>query len=251
MNDHDIIKQAVARLRSEFGDDLAGVLAGGSRLRSEGDVHSDLDIVVVVDRPCRRRWNFLIGGVEVETFINPAFQMRRYFETERDDGRGLMPHLCSSGQIVYDPRGVMAELQAEARAIWNAGPPPLSDRERQQFRYYAADFFRDNADVAGDDDRAAFLIGMMLPRFIDWHYRISGRWLSKPKRVLNDLETWDGVAAGLARRACSDRNPTRDRSIAMRELADHVLTPLGGLMPLEWSTAWEDLVPPGPTLPGA
>jgi aminoglycoside phosphotransferase (APT) family kinase protein len=64
-----------------------------------------------------------------------------------------MPHLCSSGQVVYDPHGLMAELQAEARAIWNAGPPPISDQERWQFRYHVADFLRDLADVDPDPHR--------------------------------------------------------------------------------------------------
>jgi hypothetical protein len=62
MNDQVIIELAVKRLVSEFGSELLRVLAGGSRLRSEGDAHSDLDIVAVVDRPCRKRWNFLIDG---------------------------------------------------------------------------------------------------------------------------------------------------------------------------------------------
>src|SRR5438132_11573024 len=129
MNDHDIIEQVVGRLKSEFGSELLGVLVGGSRMRSEGDPHSDIDVVVVVDRPYRKRWNFVIGGVEVETLINPPFQMRRYFEEERQDGRGVMTHLCRTGRILFDPRGLMATLQVEARAVWDAGPPPLSDRE--------------------------------------------------------------------------------------------------------------------------
>jgi hypothetical protein len=244
MNDHGIISLAVERLVSEFGSDLLGVLVGGSRLRSEADPHSDLDIVAVVDRPCRKRWNFLVDGVEVETFINPPFQMRRYFEEERLDGRGVMPYLCSSGQVVFDPQGLMATLQAEAKSIWNAGPPPLSERERWQFRYHTADALRDLADVeTSDPERAAFLVGLMLPILINQHYRISGRWLSKPKRLLNDLANWDAAAAKLARQACNDRAMTRDRCAAVRGLAEHVLAPLGGIMPMEWSTDWEILEP--------
>jgi hypothetical protein len=148
MNDLEVTERVVEKLRSEFGNHLLGVLVGGSRATIGGDPHSDLDVVVVVDRPCRKRWNFLINGVEVETLINPPFQMQHYFEEERRDGRGVMPHMCSCGCIVFDPQGLMATLQAEARAIWGAGPPPLSDRERWQFRYHAADFFRDLADVA-------------------------------------------------------------------------------------------------------
>jgi predicted nucleotidyltransferase len=244
MNDDAIIEQAVERLRSELGSDLLGVLVGGSRVRSEGDAHSDIDVIVVVDRPYRKRWNFVIGGVEVETLINPPFQMRRYFEEERRDGRGVMPHLCSTGRILFDPQGLMATLQAEARAVWDAGPPPLSDRERWQFRYLAADALRDLADVEpSDKERAIFLIGLMLPMVINQHYRISGRWLSKPKRLFSDLENWDSNAARLARQACNDKANPGDRCAAVRALVDHVLAPLGGIMPREWNTEWELLEP--------
>lgn len=244
MEDHAIIEAAVERLKSEFGNELLGVLVGGSRMRSEGDSHSDIDVVVVVDRPCRKRWNFVIEGVEVETLINPPFQMRRYFKEESQDGRGVMPHLCSTGHIVFDPQGVMASLQDEARTVWNAGPPPLSDRERWQFRYHAADALRDLADVeAFDDERAVFLIGLIVPTITNQHYRISGRWLPKQKRLFNDLKGWDTSAASLARRACRDSVNLGDRCAAVRGLVAHVLAPLGGIMPLEWNTEWELLEP--------
>jgi hypothetical protein len=244
MSDHAIVEQAVERLKSEFGSDLLGVIVGGSRARSEGDPHSDIDIVVVVDRPSRKRWNFVVGGVEVETLINPPFQMRRYFEEERRDGRGVMPHLCSSGCILFDPQGLMATLQTEARAVWDAGPPPLSDRERWQFRYHAADALRDLADVEiTDQERAIFLIGLMLPMVLNQHYRISGRWLCKPKRLFNDLGTWDSHAVRLARQACNGRADPGERCAAVRALVDHVLAPLGGIMPMEWNTEWELLEP--------
>ena len=42
MNDPAIIDLVVQRLRAEFEADLLGVLAGGSRLRGEGDANSDL-----------------------------------------------------------------------------------------------------------------------------------------------------------------------------------------------------------------
>jgi predicted nucleotidyltransferase len=252
MEDRVVIEQALARIKSELGSELLGVVVGGSRLRSEADLNSDIDVVVVVDRSGRRRWNFVIDGVEVETLINPPFQMRRYFKEEAEDGRGVMPHLLGTGRILFDPQGLMATLQAEARAVWDAGPPPLSDRERWQFRYYAADAMRDLADVeAADPERTTFLLGIILRAIIDQHYRISGRWLAKPKRLLDHLNDWDAHAARLARRACNDAVGLRDRCDALRALADHVLAPLGGIMPLEWQTEWEALEPPQPDEPSA
>jgi predicted nucleotidyltransferase len=246
MDDLALIELVVQRLRSEFNVDLLGVLAGGSRLRDEGDAHSDLDIVVVISRPQRRRWNVMMAGVEIEMFVNPLFQMRRYFEDERLSGRGQMPHLCATGRVVFDPEGMMASIQAQARCIWEAGPPPLSERERWEFRYHTADLLRDIEDVRVDDEEtAAFLVAVLLEQIIDRHYRISGRWLHKRKRVLNDLGQWDVAASRLARQVCNGGVPISARCTAVRALADHVLAPLGGVMPLEWSTDWEPVEPAG------
>jgi hypothetical protein len=84
---------------------------------------------------------------------------------------------------------------------------------------------------------------MLLPQIIDQHYRISGRWLHKRKRVLNDLAPWNPAACRLARRACNDGTAIGQRFAAVRALPVHVLAPIGGVMPLEWSTNWEELDP--------
>lgn len=240
MNDDAIIAKLIEKLRLSLGTELVGVIVGGSRLRGEQDNNSDLDVVVVVERPQRKRWNFVIDGVEVETFINPLAQMHRYFVEERDDGRGLMPHLCATGLIVLDTGGVMKSLQTEAQHIWRAGPPPFSDRERWQFRYHAADALRDIEDVIdADADRAAMLIGLLVPKLIDMHYRIAGRWLHKPKRVLLDLEIWDQGTARLVRKVQRAQvAAATNRASTVHELARHVLAPIGGPMPIEWEIEW-------------
>jgi len=244
MDDLAIIELVVQRLRTEFGADLLGVLAGGSRLRGEGDANSDLDIVVVISNPQRRRWNLMITGVEIEMFINPPFRMRRYFEEERLSGRGQMSHLCATGQVVFDPQGEMAAIQSEARAILEAGPPPLTEQERWQFRYHAADSLRDIEDVRmKDEETTGLLLALVLFQLIDYHYRISGRWLHKRKRVMSDLVRWDAVASRLARQSCSIADTISARCAAIRALADHVLAPLGGVMPIEWGTDWEFVKP--------
>lgn len=66
MQDGEILRNVVQRLQAELGDDLKGVLAGGSRLRGEADANSDIDVVVVIGEPKRRRQNLTIDGVEVE-----------------------------------------------------------------------------------------------------------------------------------------------------------------------------------------
>jgi len=93
--------------------------------------------------------------------------------------------------------------------------------------------------AGGSRMRAAYLVGAQLPQIINNHYRIAGRWLAKPKRVLLDLESWDPRAAELARSATV--GTLSERVAALEALIEHTLAPLGGPMPLAWSSEWEEL----------
>ena len=240
MDDAAIVQHMLNLLQGEFGADLLGVLTAGSRLRGEGDAHSDIDLVVLIGQPRRQRRNIVVDGVEVEMFLNPLARMRQYLEEDRACGRGLMQHMLSTGQIIYDAQGSLADLQRVAAAEWAAGPPPLSQAQQWQTRYAHADSLRDIADVLVlDPDRAAYLLGALLPRVVDDHYRIQRHWCWKPKRVLLDLATWDEPAASLARHAC--RCSLAERFEAVQALVNHVLAPLGGPMPLTWQSEWEDV----------
>src|SRR5581483_1900091 len=115
-----LFEPLVATLRAEFGAGLLGVLATGSHIHGTPGPNSDLDAHVVIEMPQRQRRNFVLRGVEVELFLNPPFRVRGYF-AERHAGT---LHMFAFGRPIYDPHGVLAQLQAEARAIWDAGPAP-------------------------------------------------------------------------------------------------------------------------------
>ena len=232
-----LCERVVALLLAEFGGDLLGVLATGSRVYGTPGATSDLDVHVLIAPARRQRRNIVLDGVEVELFINPPFQVRRYMQ----DQRGMDPHMFTFGRAIYDPHGVVAELQAEARAIWQAGPPPLANAWMP--RYGVADLLRDLEDVgARDEPTANLLIAQIVERLIENHCRLKRRWPEKPKRRLADLDRWDQEAAALARAALSC-GPLADRRAALDRLAAHVLAPIGGVMPLEWRTEWEELEP--------
>jgi hypothetical protein len=56
------------------------------------------------------------------------------------------------------------------------------------------------------------------------------------------LQHWDARAAELASAALT-AGALAERIESLEQLAAHVLTPIGGLMPLEWETEWEELQP--------
>jgi predicted nucleotidyltransferase len=228
-----ILGELLPMLQAEFGDDLLGVLATGSHIHGKPGPTSDLDLHVLIADPRRQRRNIVLAGLEIEMFINPPFQVRRYFSE-----RGVDEHMFTFGRSIYDPHGVVAGLQAEARQRWEAGPPLVAEHEHWRHRYMAADALRDLEDVEGDEASANMLIAHIVDLLLTSHYQLQGRWPAKPKRRLEDLERWDAPAAHMARAALSCQEPA-GRHKALVALANHVLAPIGGLMPLEWSNTWE------------
>jgi predicted nucleotidyltransferase len=217
---NQLLEQVVALLCAEFGDDLLGVLATGSRVHGTPGPTSDLDVHVLIAQPRRQRRNIVLHGVEVELFINPPFQIRRYF-----GDRGVDEHMFTFGRAIYDPQGVVAELQAEARVRWQAGPPRVADA--WMHRYAPADLLRDLEDVGAGD---AATSNLLIARIVDMLRRLA------------DLEGWDAHAAQLARAAlaCGSLD---DRRAALDRLATHALASIGGLMPLEWHNEWDAVQP--------
>jgi len=227
----------IALLQAEFGATLLGVLASGSRIHGTPSATSDLDSHVLISSPRRRRRNFLLHGLEIEMFINPPQRIPAYF----NDGRPVTLHMFAFGQAIYDPQGIVADLQAQARTLWNAGPPLIPPSLDWHHRYVAADLTNDLLDLGDDDDSSAnLLIGKLVEHLLATHYGLQRRWLAKPKRLLTDLASWDDHATTFARAALESR-PLNERRAAINQLAAHVLAPIGGLAGPEWTMDWEEL----------
>jgi hypothetical protein len=230
-----IFDPLIALLRAEFGDDLLGVLATGSRIHSTPGPTSDLDVHVVIAQPRRQRRNILLDGLEIEMFINPPFQIHRYLA---DGGNNI--HMFTFGRAIYDPQGLIGQIQDQARALWQAGPAPFANSNLWMPRYGAADMLRDLTDLGEDEAAASLQIARIVDQLIETHCRLNRRWTSKPKRRLADLSGWAPEVARLAVAALTERT-LAERSAAVQRMAELVLTPIGGLMPLEWRNAWEPL----------
>lgn len=235
---HDVeqlFEPLIALLRAEFGDDLLGVLATGSRIHSTPGPTSDLDVHVVIAQPRRQRRNFLLDGLEIEMFINPPFQIQRYLA---DGGNDI--HMFTFGRAIYDPQGLIGQIQDQARALWQAGPPALAESAHWLPRYAAADMLRDLIDLGEDEAAADLQIARIVDQLIETHCRLNRRWPSKPKRRLAELAGWAPELAQLAGAALTEKTLT-ERRAAVQRMAELVLAPIGGLMPLEWRNEWEPL----------
>ena len=232
-----IFRCVVPSLQEELAADLLGVLAAGSRVHGNPGPNSDLDMHVVIASARWRRRILLVEGVEVEQMFYPLPVVREFIEKNATDCS-----MFAQGLILYDVQGIMAELKAEAKILWEQGPLPIPAQEIWKHRYTPADLLSDLADVnEADEATCALVIVQICNQLLETHYRLRRHWRPKAKRCLNDLAQWDQVAAQLARKALACSSPLADRRSALLALSDYVLAPLGGLMPSEWSTPWERL----------
>lgn len=142
------LNEAVEYSFSRF--EPVGVLVSGTIIRGNPGKNSDLDITVVHQQKWRQRVQKVFNGVPAEIFVNPSSQIESYFGAERGQGRPVTAHMLATGFTIYDPDGVVAELQTRARDMLAAGPA-ISPAVLTAKRYATATWFEDAIDIAETD----------------------------------------------------------------------------------------------------
>ena len=119
------LPHAIRRIQETPG--VLGILWCGSASRGEAQGGSDLDFHVLVKGDRRWRRNFVLDGVPVEVFHNPARELRRRFAN--DDGDTLQ--MFAEGKVVLShPELHELILEAQQRVKAGASPRPINEFER-------------------------------------------------------------------------------------------------------------------------
>ncbi|WP_405779120.1 nucleotidyltransferase domain-containing protein [Streptomyces sp. NBC_00859] len=180
----DPVLTADELVRDRFPTARAAFLAG-SVLTDRRTPTSDLDIVVLLDGPpAPNRENLLYRGWPVELFVQTEADWRGFADRETAARNSPLLAMCSEGMLLVDADGLGASLQAEARERWAAGPPPLSEGERDYQRYILTDLLD---DLRGCSDQAerVHLVSHTLQRASELvllaggHWLGGGKWLSR------------------------------------------------------------------------
>ncbi len=233
-----ILDRVVAELKTR--SEVLGILVGGSYITGQMGPTSDLDLQVVTGSDGEQRVVRRIDGVQVETWSGSPADKRRAFETEADGATLIM---FAQGRVLYDPRGLVAELKHEAESLYTAGPSPLSEQRIAELRFGAQDALDDVGDLVSVGSPVTLLALMQtLDLVLTIYYRLQRHWKPKPKYLLLDLAGQDRVLTGLVR-ACLEEFGMQRKYILLREIAERVVEPVGGLSQ-EYSSAAEDMLKP-------
>ncbi|CAG8559775.1 4618_t:CDS:2 [Paraglomus brasilianum] len=218
-----IYAKLLVSLSHEFGDELLGLFAYGSRVYGNARPHSDVDVDVLINsqRKCRR--NVIIDGLEELSY-----------ET-----------MHSAGSFTTQITSYLRYKTLQEYVGKLAPPPALEAKDCWRPRYEIADLIRDLEDISfvHNEATAHFLLVKLVERLARIQEKLWHRWPEKLKRCIEGWETWDTVGGNLAKRALSSKIAWSERTRCARELAKYVLEPVGGVMPTEWHMDWEAIPP--------
>jgi hypothetical protein len=186
--------EAAIRFARHQVPDLTALILAGSVVRDDASVTSDLDLVAIANN-IKPHWSTHHElGWPIELFVQNPQSLLAAFTRERTRRWLLLPNMCAEGQILVDPTGIGAEMQATARSLIAAGPEPLSSEEIDWYRYNLTWMLDDFADAA-DLGEARLMAHDLAVTSIETALHLRRAWLGKGKWLIRNLRTADPEAA--------------------------------------------------------
>lgn len=130
--------------------------ASGSTMRGEGNVYSDIDLVVVCPNlPSAWRDSFEMEDFPVEAFVQDPETLRYFMDMDMQSGCPIMVNMVATSTIIGRDGVAAKAIQEEAQRLLARGPKPLSGPAYDRMRYIISDIaddlraHRPTAEVAG------------------------------------------------------------------------------------------------------
>lgn len=120
--DNVTLHQLLGFITDQFSNATHGILLAGSRIYGSPHEESDLDVIVALSKPVRKRIVRKIGNLFTDISALFSGEIRRSFQQPHAPG---ILECMARGSIIFDRDGLMRELKALAKAIYSDGPPPL------------------------------------------------------------------------------------------------------------------------------
>lgn len=205
------------------------VFLAGSVLRGEATPASDLDLVVVYERlPRARREAFVHDGWPVEAFVNDPETASHFFESDRRRGIPSLMRMVIEGVEIPAADEFSGRLKRLAARVYEAGPPPLDERELRLRRYRLTDRVDDIRHPRSPEELVA--TGAYLYQDLaDFFLRARGLWSAHSKTIPRRLREVDAAFAEEFRRAFESLFAGKDQRPAVA-LVEQAVEPYGGLL---------------------
>lgn len=190
----DPVTAATAFVAGRFPD-AAAAFVGGSVLTEHRTPTSDLDVVVVLAEPTAEapapfRETFEQDGWIVEAFVHTRESLEGYWARDAERRVCSMLRMCVESVVLTDPAGVAEEIRTDAAERLEAGPPPVTDDERDRLRYGLTDLLDDMAGC-DDEEELLFIAGAVVREVSGLALAVAGAWTGSGKALARALKVVD------------------------------------------------------------
>lgn len=224
----DPVEAALRFVTQRFPEAHAAIV-GGSPIRGDATLTSDLDILILTDREeAPFRASYHEHGWPIEAFVHTDRSLEKFFVSDVRRRRPSLPNIAAEGVILVDNDGAAARLQETVRDLLVRGPKPLTAEQMEDWRYSLTDLLDDFSGV-GRLDEGMFIAHALAIEATDLLLLMNRRWLGSGKWVVRALARFDPGAAIRMTEAleayvrCEDKEP-------LLRFAEGVLAQAGGRM---------------------
>lgn len=152
MNRPDFLTAAKNALKKHHPKALCAFVAG-PMLRGEATAASDIDIIVLYDDAFQNihRDSVIEDGWPIEFFVHNTKANDFFIEKDRQSGRCLTAHMLVTGLVLPHENALSQERRVTAQKVIDLGPPPLTDMQIEDRRYFITDSIDDLETHRPDD----------------------------------------------------------------------------------------------------
>lgn len=221
--------EAARRFVAERFPEARGAIVGGSPIRGDATETSDLDILILTDRPeAAFRASYVEHGWPVEAFVHNDQSLKEFFASDVRRRRPSLANVAAEGVILVDQAGAATRIQEAARELLQQGPEPLTAEQLEDWRYSLTDLLDDFKGVERFDE-GMFIANALATEAADLLLLMNRRWLGTGKWVVRALARFDPAAAARMTHALNVYLRHEDKR-PLVEFAEGVLAQAGGRM---------------------
>ncbi|GAB4572841.1 MAG: nucleotidyltransferase domain-containing protein [Anaerolineae bacterium] len=220
------LEAARALIAARFAECTAALLAG-SVVRGDATATSDLDIVIICDHPeAPFRESLYYDRWPVELFVHTHDSLRRFFAADAERRRPSLPMMVAESELLAGDAALVAQIKAEAEALLNAGPAPLSADEIIRLRYAITDLLGDFEGVT-DATEQFFIAAELAHQTVDFILSFNRQWIGRGKWTARALHAYNPALADRLTHALHALLDTGNKQ-PLIDFVEIALAPAGG-----------------------
>ncbi len=139
-------------------------------------------------------------GRQVEIAFSSFGRLRDRMAEQATAGIVAIAEFLSEARVIYSANPDVPKLRSEARALLRRQPPPLAEHELAWRAYEIWNQSKDVEDRLEDPVAAYYLSFLAYWNLVSLYFRLTRRWLPRPKAVFSTIRDIDPDMYALSRR---------------------------------------------------